>query len=70
MADRWVTVRDGQLLLVEELDGWAYLRAKDQGKQTAWESPTTLSQLVALFGADSPLVAKARALLEAPHGQA
>lgn len=51
MADeRWITVKDGQLVLVTELDGWAYLRAKDHGKQTRWETPTTLEQLARTWG--------------------
>lgn len=73
MADeRWITVRDGQLILVTELDGWAYLRAKERGELYHWESPITLEELGRRFSTNSRLYREALEALapqENRHGQ-
>jgi hypothetical protein len=65
--ERWIEVRDGQLILVVELDGWAYLHAKDRGAQTQWNTAITLDDLVRRWGEGSRLVHDARAKLAAWH---
>lgn len=68
--DRWMEVREGQLLLVTELDGWAYIKAAKRGKQTRWYTPTTLEEIASIFGIQGRLHREATALLdqEQAHG--
>jgi hypothetical protein len=65
--ERWIEVRDGHLVLVVELDGWAYLRAKDRGEQTQWQTATTIEDLVRRWGEGSRLVHDARTKLAVWH---
>jgi hypothetical protein len=67
-TERWLRVQEGQLQLVEEVDGPAFLRAQRPGPPSRWVTPTTLETLTRQYGADSPLVQEARALLaQAPR---
>lgn len=46
MSDRWVEVdASGQAFLVDELDGWAYLRAQARGDVLRSRDPVTVTRI-------------------------
>lgn len=69
---RWIEARWDRLLLVEELDGAAYLRALDRKERTTWETDITLAEVAKTYGKNSRLYAEALAAIkqreEPTHG--
>lgn len=61
-TESWIELRDGVLMLVEELDGAAYLNTRGAGKTYRWVTLTTIDALVRQYGEGSRLVLEARAV--------